>query len=243
MSEPNSPSVPPVPTSPEAAQPAPKYGEFAPVETGAQATPEVPAAPAAAPAAPGYPAAPTFPTAPGGYGQPAQPGYGQAAYGHPAQPGYGQPGYAPQAGYGQPASPQPVYGQPGFGATPVPRRRTWDVVLTIVFLVMGLGGLAFALLYAWIFSQPELLDEAFRQQGFSGFSGDAGSAGAIITISHVVLYLLALGLSILLLVKKKIAFYVPLAAGVIAAIIFWGSLFAVVMSDPNLLNEYSSTGY
>jgi len=125
----------------------------------------------------------------------------------------------------------------------VPRRRTWDIVLTIVFLVLGLGGLSFALLYAWIFSQPELLDDAFRQQGFSGFSGDVGSAGAIIAISHVVLYLLALGLSILLLVKKKIAFYVPLAAGVIAAVVFWGTLVAVIMSDPNLVSEYSGTTY
>ena len=102
--------------------------------------------------------------------------------------------------------------------------------------------MSLGLVYAWIFSQPELLDEVFRQQGFSGFSGDSGSGGAIIAISHVVLYLVAVGLSILLLVKKKIAFYVPLAAGVIAAVIFWGTLIAIVSSDPALLTEYSNSG-
>ena len=57
--------------------------------------------------------------------------------------------------------------------------------------------------------------------------------------SHVLLYLLAIGLSILLLVKRKIAFYVPLAAGVLAAIIFWVAIIALMMTDPNLLDQAS----
>lgn len=232
MSEPNSPAVPPVPTTPDAGQPAPRYGEFAPVETGSATPAAAPDAPPAPAAAPGYAAPAAYPAAPEA---PAQPAYGQqTAYGQ--QPVYGQ-----QPAYGQPAYAQPVYGQPGFGATPAPRRRTWDIVLTIVILVIGLGGLSLGLIYAWAFSQPELLDQAFRQQGLSGFSGDVGSAGAIIAISHILLYLLAVGLSILLLAKKKVAFYVPLAAGVLAAIIFWGTLVAVVMSDPTLVSEYSGT--
>ena len=236
MSEPNTPSVPPAPPAPEAAQPAPRYGEFAPIEPGAPVAPVAPEAPAN-PAA-GYPAAAAYPQTPAYPTSTPQTGYGQQTYGQPA---YGQPAYG-QPGFGQPAYPQPVYGQPGFGSTPLPKRRTWDVVLTIVFLVLGLFGLILGLVYAWAFSQPDLLDEAFRQQGFSGFSADPGAAGAIIAISHVVLYLLAVGLSILLLVKKKIAFYVPLAAGVIAAVIFWGTLMAVIMSDPSLMNEYTTGG-
>ena len=45
-----------------------------------------------------------------------------------------------------------------------------------------------------------------------------------------------LGVSILLLVKNKIAFWVPLTAGVVAAIVFWGSLMAIVFSDPSLMS-------
>ena len=240
MSDPNTPSVPsvpPVPPVPEAAPSAPKYGEFAPVETGAPG-------PVAAPvAAPGYPAAPAYPAAPGypSDGAPAappQPAYGQPAYG---QPGYGQPAYG-QPAYGQPVYGQPVYGQPGFGSTPAPkRRRTWDVVLTIVLLVLGLGGVLITLFYAWIFSDSTFLDEYFQQLGYESFNGDIGSAPAILIGSHVVLYLIAIGVSILLLVKKKIAFYVPLAIGVLAAIIFWVTLIGVFMSDPNFVNMYGGT--
>lgn len=249
MSEPNSPAIPPVPTTPEAGQPAPKYGEFAPVEPAAAPVP--PAAPAAPAAAPGYPAASAYPAAPEAPAQPAygqqqpyaqqqpygqQPQYGQQpAYGQPA---YQQPAYGQQPGYGQ-----PVYGQPGFGAAPAaPRRRTWDVVLTIILLVLGLGGLSLGVLYGVIFSSPELLDQVFQQQGLGGFDGEIGYGPTIIIVSHVVLYLLALGLSILLLVKRKVAFYVPLSAGVIAAIIFWGALIAIMMSDPDFMSVYGG-GY
>lgn len=252
MSEPNSPAVPPVPSTPEGAQPAPRYGEFAPVENGAPAAPVAPEAPvapasAAAPDAPASPPAPSYPAAPAApapvYGQ--QPGYGQQpAFGQPAtgqQAAYGQPAFG-QPGFGQPAYGQPVYGQPGFATQAPPRRRTWDIVLTIVLLVLGLGGMSLGVLYGVIFSSPELLDQVFQQQGLGGFDGEIGYGPTVLIISHVVLYLLALGLSILLLVKRKVAFYVPLSAGVLAAIIFWGALFAIMMSDPDFMSVYG-TGY
>lgn len=224
--------------------PAPRFGEFAPVEsaqTPAAAAPgqpvmysgtTTPGAPAAgydaasAPAQqnPGYPAA--------GYPQ-AQSGYPQQQ-GYPQQPGYSQPGY-PQAAYPQAA---PVYGQPGFGSTPAPKRRTWDVVLTIILLVLGLGGTLLGVLYGIIFSSPELIDDAFRQQGLGGFDGEVGATPLVLIVSHVVLYLVAAGLSILLLVKKKIAFYIPLIAGVVAAVIFWAALIMLMLSDPDFAATY-----
>jgi hypothetical protein len=46
---------------------------------------------------------------------------------------------------------------------------------------------------------------------------------------------ITVGLSIFLLIKKNIAFYVPLAAGVIAAIIFWVVAFQVFLSIPGFV--------
>ena len=60
----------------------------------------------------------------------------------------------------------------------------------------------------------------------------------VLVVSHVVLYLVALGVSILLLITRKIAFWVPLTAGVIAAIIFWSTLVGIMMSDPGFMNQY-----
>ncbi|AYF99342.1 DUF6264 family protein [Protaetiibacter intestinalis] len=237
MSEPNSPSVPPVP--PAAAGAAPKYGEFAPVE---QTTPEAPAAPAA-PVAPGYPAAPEAPAGPTP-GIPAAPGQPVMYTGEPAAaaPGYPQPAY-PQPGNAQPGYAQPVYGQPGFGGEAAPKRRTWDVVLTIVLLVLGLGGMLIGLLYGVLL--PMVFQQLYTQYGLGDFVDDGSLSGysLIIVISHIALYLLAVGLGILLLVKRKVAFYVPLVAGVIAAIVFWGAIIAAMLNDPALSGYLTSGGY
>jgi hypothetical protein len=181
---------------------------------------------------------------------PPVPRYGEYAPGHPAAPSTaGQPPVAPTPGYGQPpavgqapAAPPASAPPPGYYYAPVPtgpRRRTWDVVLTIVLLVLGLIGLTLGLAYAAILSTPDLLSEALSQQGYGEWNGDAGSAPAVIVISHVVLFLLAAALSILLLVKRRIAFYVPLSAGVLATIIFWVAFTGAILSDPNALDNFS----
>jgi hypothetical protein len=144
-------------------------------------------------------------------------------------PTYGErtPDYAAAPAYGTPAPGQHPYG------TPPPRRRTWDLVLTIILLVVGFFGMLSGIGMAAVFTDPlfeEQYSEMLGQQGISG-TLEFGSFPAIVMISHVVLYVLALGLSILLLVKRKIAFYVPLSAGVIAAIIFWGGYFAVIFTS------------
>jgi hypothetical protein len=236
--QPVAPAVPPVP--PVEGTPAPRYGEFAPVEPAQAPAAAAPGQPVmysgnAAPVAPqtGYPGSPSAPQSAAGYPGVAQP---QQGYPQQAQPGYPQQGY-PQQAYPQQA--QPVYGQPGFGSTPVAKRRTWDVVLTIILLVLGLGGTLLGVLYGIIFSSPELIDDAFRQQGLGGFDGEIGATPLVLIVSHVVLYLLAAGLSILLLVKKKIAFYIPLIAGVVAAIIFWSALVMLMMTDPDFVSTYA----
>jgi hypothetical protein len=165
----------------------------------------------------------------------------------PPVPRYGE--YAP-SGYVAPAQPQadpyaaPQMAQP-YGAASYPaqpggkRRKTWDIVLTSILLAVGLFGMLIGVSYGVVFADPELLDEAFKQQGLSGFNGDVGSASSVLIISHVVLYLLAVGAAIPLLVTRKVAFWAPLAAGVIAAVIFWATTISVVASDPALLSQLS----
>lgn len=205
MSEPNSPSDPTPPVPP-----APSY------------TYGTPAAPAAPPAPAPQPAAEPL----------APPAYGERI------PGYEYPQTPPAAQYGVPQYSAPQYGAPGYGP-PVRARKTWDVVLTIILLGLGLFGMGIGLLYAGMLSDPafarQILDEAFRQQGLGGWNGSIGAVPTFMAISHVVLYLVALGLSILLLVKRRIAFWIPLTAGVLAAICFWGGIYAIVLSDPGFL--------
>ncbi|MEO8262143.1 MAG: DUF6264 family protein [Pseudolysinimonas sp.] len=161
----------------------------------------------------------------------------------PPVPQYGE--YAP-AGY---VPPQPNPSQPSAPASPVAypmhpapagrRRKTWDLVLTIVLLVLGLFGVLIALAYAALFSDPALIDQGLQQQGMGGFNGTIGAQPTVIVVSHVLLYLGAVGGSIPLLLSKRVAFWVPLGAGVVAAIIFWIALTSILASDPALLAQYS----
>lgn len=219
MSEPNTPPVPPVPPAPQVppvqqGTPAPRFGEFAPVET---ATPEASAlAPDAAPVASGSQPIGSQPT----FEQPA------------AQPAYGQPAYG-QLPYGQlPSTP---------AATAAPRRKVWDIVLTIVLLTLGLGGMLIGVLYGALL--PLVFDAVYTEYGLSSYQDDGSLQApvAVIVGSHLVLYVLALGLSILLLVKRKIAFYVPLVAGVIATIVFWSVLVSAILNDSVLISYLGLT--
>lgn len=172
--------------------------------------------------------------APAGQVSPATP----VAPAAPANP-YGVPGYAapatPSNTYGVPAAPGAPAHEP-----PTRKRRTWDVVLTSILLVLGLLGTGLALLYAFIFANPELLDQTMQSQGFGGFSGDVGNSPAILAISHILLFVVAAALSIVLLVRGRIVvFWIPLAAGVIAAIIFWSTVISVILSDPSFVQNYA----
>jgi hypothetical protein len=169
--------------------------------------------------------------------QPTPPAPPVPRYGEYAPEGYVPPQPAP--GYEAAAGYQP-YGSASYPAQPGARRRkTWDLVLTVVLLVLGAFGALLGVVYGAIFTDPDLLDQALKMQGYGGFSGDPGAAPAVLIVSHIVLYLLALGGSIPLLLTKRVAFWVPLAAGVLAAIIFWATLMGVLLSDPALVSNFS----
>ena len=191
---------------------------------------------------PAPPAAPPAPPAPPEPPRPEVPQYGEYAdasnpYGVPGVPAAAAPATVqapvPPGAYGMPA-----YGAPAY-APPVRKRRTWDVVLTSILLVLALFGMLAGIAYAGIFSNPALLDQTMASQGYGGFSGHVGAAPAVLAISHVLLFLLALGLSIPLLVRGKVVvFWIPLAIGVVAAIIFWATVITVILSDPSFISRY-----
>ncbi|MEO5534259.1 MAG: DUF6264 family protein [Pseudolysinimonas sp.] len=157
---------------------------------------------------------------------------------------------APSFTYGTPepaapvAPPLPTYGEqvpgyaaagvaPVYGAMPVVKtRRTWDLVLTIILLVVGLFGMLLGVFYGWIFLHPDLLVQTLQRQGYNIGSADTSSAGVALILSHVVLYLIAAGVGIFLIIRKTLAFWVPLAIGVIAAIVFWGIVLTTIVNLP-----------
>ena len=122
------------------------------------------------------------------------------------------------------------------------QRRDWDLVLTVILLVVGFVGAFLGAVYGLGFLSPGLVAQVLEQQGYSGFTADTASAGVLLIISQIVLYLVAVGVSIPMLVAKRITFWVPLVIGAIAAIVFWVTVVAAIMSDPAFVSTLSGQG-
>ena len=159
----------------------------------------------------------------------------------PEQPPSGYPVPEPRPRWGEyaptpPSAQQPVPQQPQDGyapwqyaVPPKPPRRTWDVVLTSILLVVGLFGTLIACFYAA--NLQRAVEMAAEQRGISANGSSTSVESLVMVISHIVLLLAAAGISIPLLVRgRPIVFWIPLAAGVIAAIIFWTLLFIAIGS-------------
>jgi len=165
------------------------------------------------------PAAPASAPAPAGARGPV-PGPGQG----------GSRGYIPYPG----AYPQP--------ASPAVRRRNADRIATIVLLVVGAAGALIGVRTA--LSLTDSMTVLYAQAGLPAYEPDPRIAivTPVIWISHAALYLGALIGSILLLRAGRPAFWLPLAAGIAAAIVFWVGIGLVVGNDPNLMQIYSTVG-
>lgn len=111
-------------------------------------------------------------------------------------------------------------------------RRTTDIVLTTFLLLVGVYDVVvssdgFANLGA-------TLAAAFEQQGISGFAsqGYADSLGATANVIRIGLLVIAIVCSLLLISQRRLAFWVPLAAGVLAGVTVVVCVLLVVIADP-----------
>lgn len=142
-----------------------------------------------------------------------------------------------------PPSGQPQYGEyapttnnPYYAAPPAVRKgHPADVAITCVLLGIGL------IVTLTTLTLPLTLAQAVSQAVSSRYGIDDANVSAVgglalgITLSHVVLYLAGAGIAIPFMIKRRIAFWAPLAAGVVAAILFWVLLVAALLSDPRVL--------
>jgi hypothetical protein len=117
------------------------------------------------------------------------------------------------------------------GAPPV--ARNGDVMLTIALLVVGV--------YSVVSSIPGLLDlsttlvEAFDAAGLGAFTsfGVADAIGVAILVSHSVILVVTVALSLSRVRARRLAFFIPLIGGALAALVFMVLLLVAMTSDPS----------
>ncbi|MCZ4498801.1 MAG: hypothetical protein JWQ74_1354 [Marmoricola sp.] len=158
-----------------------------------------------------------------GYPVGQQPYYPPPNYGQPQQPAYGQPPYG-QAQYGQQAYGQPQYGQPAYPYPTQPGYGVPDHPKATTALVLGLIGTAggfmcllpfLAAPFAWVIG-VKARREIRESGGRLGGSGNATAGMVLGIIGTVLLTILVIGFVLLVV---------------------------LIVSDPNFLDEGTSSGF
>ena len=134
-------------------------------------------------------------------------------------------------------TPAPGTPTPGTSGTPAPaQRRQWDLYLTVGLLVMG--AVTVIATFAELADLAGTIDETFRLQGIDGRlqARDAAVAvGFAINVVRVAALLWAAAVSIRRLREGKIAFWVPLTAGIVASLVLVIGVASLILGDPAFL--------
>ena len=136
-------------------------------------------------------------------------------------------------------------------ASPEPGRKTsvssaqrsaapgWDRPVTASLLVLGLLGTFITI--SVLVPLPEALQMLYTQAGLGTYT-PADSVAAIITagsISQVVIWLATAVASILLMLKNRRAFYVPIIGAVVSFVLLIAAIAVVLAGDTALLDYFS----
>jgi hypothetical protein len=146
----------------------------------------------------------------------------------------------PQTHHPEPApqrAPRPT-SRPTPGATPrstagaVARpRRSWDPPITVGLLAIGFALTVQSIEGFLNFGSTVAISVAEAGLDLK-FGAEADVAGIILLVIHCILLLAALGVSVVLLRAHRLAFWVPLTAGVVATIADIVTLFVLVIANP-----------
>jgi hypothetical protein len=196
-------------------------------------------------------AQPADPSAPGASGR-----YGEQRPSAPAHPSTPHPSTtppsAPHPSTTHPSTTHPPAGPPYLGqqypppespqAAPTQLKRAaprWNIGWTIALLIVGFLGMSYSI--GVINAFPAAIQLVHANQNLGDYVA-APSVAGILTIGSIAMgaiWVISAGITAWLLVLRKLSFYVPLIAGIIAFIALFVVLSIVISTDPALLNFYS----
>jgi hypothetical protein len=111
---------------------------------------------------------------------------------------------------------------------------TWDRILTIALLVIGVFNVLTTI--PQMLSLPAALDDVYRVQGFGNYTSDAlaSALGIVINVVSVLLLIVVVVLAIRRLRAGRLAFWIPLVGGATALILTGVLLTVAMVGDPAL---------
>ncbi|MFO7689867.1 MAG: DUF6264 family protein [Cryobacterium sp.] len=148
-----------------------------------------------------------------------------------------EPPVTPAAG----GAPPPAEAAPAIEPAIEPAGRTvpgWDRPVTLSLLIFGL--MATLTTIAMFIGIPDALQSVYTQQGLGTYEPAASVPGLLLagSVSAGLLWALTLTAAIMLLVRARRAFYVPIIGGVLGVIVTLAVMAVILATDPTLLNFY-----
>jgi hypothetical protein len=184
------------------------------------------------------------------YGEYATPEQQAAAMGvHRLEPASTAIPLSPPPPYGRTVGPRPPAPSAGqqFGNQPgaaQPTSRRWDLFLTSLLIAYGLWSVISGI--AEYSNLSSVAQKFYTTQGLGTFTSSQPSLGTslglVINITGLVIFVVVVLLAYRLLRRGRIAFWVPLTGGVLAAIITVVCLMTYMFSDPAFAAHLSNLG-
>jgi hypothetical protein len=143
---------------------------------------------------------------------------------------------APAAAAALPPAPTPA--TPGSVEGPVSAAPGWDRPVTSILLVLGLLGTY--IIASMLISLPEAMQTLYTQAGLGSYTA-AESVGVIISggsIGQVIVWLATAVTSVMLMIRHRRAFYVPLIGGVVSFVLLVAAMAVVLAGDTALLDYF-----
>ena len=118
-----------------------------------------------------------------------------------------------------------------------PPRRLWDVVLTAVLLGMGVVSVVSSIPQYANFGAT--LQTVVTQMGYGEFTAVdlANSVGIAINVSQIVLLFVTLFISIRVVQRGRLGFYIPLIGGAVSGLVLVVLFFVAILGDPTFLAQ------
>ena len=138
----------------------------------------------------------------------------------------------------------PPAAPPEAPATPTTaQRRQWDRFFTVALLVIG--AITVISTFGELADLAGTIDETYRLQGIEGrfeARDAAGTVGFVINVIRVAALLWAAALSISRLRAGKLAFWIPLVAGVVGTLALMIGIGSLILGDPAFLAYVEAIG-
>ena len=129
---------------------------------------------------------------------------------------------------------------PGAGGAVPRQRRSGDFIATIALLVVGLFSVVNNVVT--LFDLNAFLRQFAALYDIEGYTpnGDFSAAGVGVGIFWIVLYLATVWVTVLSLRARRLSFWIPLVAGVVATLSSTALYLIALLSDPVVLNQLST---